>query len=109
LITVRATDPDGMAAFTAAESPQATDALVRNLGFAPRRVRVAGAEGPVVVRLDRLAQSLPALTVASVARTCPQDDEPAARALRRAVVRRARDDARAAPSDGGRARRGLLL
>lgn len=98
LITVRATDPDGIAAFTAAESPQATDALVRNIGFAPRRVRVAGAEGPVVVRLDRLAQSLPAVTVASVARTCPQADEPAARALWRRVAQRYGE-----PSFAGRA------
>lgn len=98
LITVRATDPDGIAAFTAVESSRATDALVRNIGFAPRRLRVAGAEGPVVVRLERLAHSLPAVTVASVARSCPQDDEPAARALWRGVAQRYGE-----PSFAGRA------
>lgn len=88
LITVRATDPDGIAAFTAVESPRATDVLVRNIGFAPRRVSVIGAASPLVVRVDRLAQSLPAVTVASVARSCPQTDEPEARALWRRVAAR---------------------
>ncbi|HRQ77379.1 MAG TPA: hypothetical protein PLY94_02185 [Gemmatimonadaceae bacterium] len=91
LITVRATDPDGIASFTAAESPRATDVLVRNIGFAPRRVSVIGATDTIVVRLERLAQSLPAVTVASVARSCPQSDQPEARALWRRVANRYRE------------------
>ena len=91
LITVRATDPDGVAAFTAAESPRATDVLVRHIGFAPRRVSVTGAAETIVVRLERLAQSLPAVTVASVARSCPQTDQPEARALWRRVADRYRE------------------
>lgn len=88
LITVRSTDPDGIAAFTAAESPRATDVLVRQIGYAPRRVSVVGAEAEVAVRLERLAQSLPAVTVASVARSCPQVEEAEARALWRRVADR---------------------
>lgn len=91
LITVRVTDPDGVAAFTAEESARATDLLARSVGFAPRRVRVADAAGQLTVRLERLAQSLPAVTVASVARTCPQTDEPEARALWARVAARYRE------------------
>lgn len=88
LIVVRTTDPEGVAAFTPAEAERASDALVRNIGFAQRRVRVAGTSADVVVRLDRLAQSLPAVTIAAALQSCPQEDDPRARELYRNVAAR---------------------
>ena len=91
LITVRTADLEGVAAFTEAETARATDALARSVGYAPTRASIAGTDGALTLRLQRLAQSLPAVTIASVARSCPQREQPEARAVWRRVSARYRE------------------
>lgn len=91
LIALRQANFDGLAAFTATEMAQATDLLVRSIGYNPRRVALANAEGRISVRLERLRQSLPAVTIAAAAQTCPQQDQPNARALWQRVAARYRE------------------
>lgn len=93
LVTVRPTNLDGLAAFTAQETPNATDVLVRSIGYSPRRVSLIDAGARLAVQLERLAQSLPTVTIASVAQTCPQNDDLEARALWLRVAVRYREPA----------------
>lgn len=93
LITVRQASFDGVASFTAAERERATDVLVRSIGYSPARASLAGAGARLTVRLERLTQSLPAVTVAAVVQACPQADDPGARALWQRVAARYREPA----------------
>jgi len=88
LIVLRQANFDGLATFTATETAQATDLLVRAIGYNPLRVSLADAEGRLSVRLEKLRQSLPAVTIAAAAQTCPQQDQPTVRALWQRVAAR---------------------
>lgn len=91
LVMVRPTNLNGLAVFTAQEMPNATDVLVRSIGYSPRRVSLVDAGSRLAVRMERLAQSLPKVTIASVAQTCPQSDDAEARAFVLRVAGRYRE------------------
>ncbi len=91
LITVRQANFDGVAAFTSAERERATDVLVRSIGYNPARASLASVGPRLTVRLERLTQSLPAVTVAAVVQACPQADDAGARALWQRVAARYRE------------------
>lgn len=62
------------------EVESASALLVRRLGFAPVRRALAN-DSAVTVVLQPLPAALPSVTIAAVARRCPQPDEAMARAL----------------------------
>lgn len=81
LIAARSTGADGVARYSGAEVVEATAGLVRRIGFAPARFSLASPATSVTVSLEALAFSVPTMTIRAVAESCPQIDEPFARAL----------------------------
>lgn len=79
----RLTDDAGRVRFAADEIIGSSAVLVRRLGFVPVRHALATVApvAAVTIALQPLAASLPSVTIAAVARSCPQPDEVAAREL----------------------------
>lgn len=91
MLTVRATDSLGVAAFSAFEIADATEVRVRRIGFAPARASLGEAGGRIRVQLSPLAQALPSVTVAANVDACPQSDSPEAREIWTRIATRYRE------------------
>jgi hypothetical protein len=75
-------DADGRFALPADSVARASSMTARAIGFIPRTLRVpAHASDSLVIILERYAQPLPDLVVADARQTCPNRDDPEARAL----------------------------
>jgi hypothetical protein len=75
------TGADGIARFSASELDSARAVLVRRIGFLPAQVALPQPSSRIVVRLEALEGTMPAVTIRAVARACPQADDSIARAL----------------------------
>lgn len=78
MLATRLTDERGTVTFTNGESQGALAAIVRRIGFLPVRMTI-DRRLALEVTLDQVSTSLPEVTVAAVARVCPQEDDPVAR------------------------------
>jgi hypothetical protein len=100
LVAARSTDAEGIARYSTAEVAAATAGLVRRIGFSPAQFSLPASGASLTVQLEALAYSVPAMTVRAVAESCPQPDDPAARATWEAAAARYQE-----PTTSGRVTR----
>ena len=79
-VAERVTGADGAFKFVALDSVTATAILVRRIGFAPLRVALASASGPLTLRLRPVPQTLAEVTVRAAKDLCPNQPTDSARA-----------------------------
>jgi hypothetical protein len=80
LVAARVTDSTGLARFLVSDLSRGRAVLVRRIGFVPARVPVSPALDSLVLRLESLPGTLPAVTVTSARSSCPQAEDARARA-----------------------------